>query len=251
MIHDGSRAYDGGGSLYALTSEMPVSSSSKRITHAASAKKKATAASGGQAHSVRIIGGQWRGRRVRFPSVTDLRPTPDRVRETLFNWLQGQIADIRALDLFAGSGALGLEALSRGASQVVFLERDRVAANALKDTLGSFQSLRGQVIVGDAFYYLKQQPTPFGLVFLDPPFGMGRMAELCKLLEQSGWLTSDALIYIERSANSDDAELPGNWNVLRNTRAGAVRASLLRRVQSTASESPSLLTGKISHEPEA
>ncbi len=232
---------------------MPVPPPSKHPTKPASrsAKKTVGASSAGWAHSVRIIGGQWRGRRVHFPSVTDLRPTPDRVRETLFNWLQGEVAHIRALDLFAGSGALGLEALSRGASEVVFLECDRAAANALKDTLRTFQSQQGQVIIGDAYHYLKQSPKPFGLVFLDPPFGMGRVSELCTLLEQSGWLTSNALIYLERAADSDQVELPVAWEVLRDTRAGAVRATLLRRVLPIASENSSLLTENISHEPEA
>ncbi len=223
---------------------MPPPSKRRSAPPTRLAKKPAATPADGWAHSVRIIGGQWRGRRIRFPSVPDLRPTPDRVRETLFNWLQGQVVNVRALDLFAGSGALGLEAISRGAADVVFLECDRAAANALKDTLQTFQSPCGRVIIDDAFHYLKQQPTPFSLVFLDPPFGMGRLAELCKLLDKGGWLAPDALIYLERATDSDAIELPASWEVLRDTRAGAVRALLLRCQQPVASESLLLLTEK-------
>jgi 16S rRNA (guanine966-N2)-methyltransferase len=183
----------------------------------------------GQSNSVRIIGGQWRGRRIRFPSAIGLRPTPDRVRETLFNWLQGVIGDARCLDLFAGSGALGLEALSRGAAQVVFVEREPRVAAALKETLATLGDDRGLVRTADAFRYLGGAPRPFDVVFLDPPYAQGRLAELCTLLDSGGWLAPRAHIYLEGAARDGIPPLPARWQTARETRAGEVHGVLARR----------------------
>jgi len=183
----------------------------------------------GLSNSVRIIGGEWRGRRIRFPSAAELRPTPDRVRETLFNWLQGVIGDARCLDLFAGSGALGLEALSRGAREVVLVERDARVAAALKETIAAFGGGRSLVVTADAFRYLAGASRPFDVVFLDPPFAQGRMAELCTLLEFGGWLAPRASIYLEGAARDGIPPLPAPWTMARETRAGEVRGVLARR----------------------
>jgi 16S rRNA (guanine966-N2)-methyltransferase len=179
--------------------------------------------------TVRIIAGRFRGRRIGFLAVPGLRPTPDRVRETLFNWLQGVVPGSRCLDLFAGSGALGFEALSRGASEVVLVESDPAAVGALKKT-ATVLGASGLVIeAADAFQYLARLPVPFDLVFLDPPFASGRLPELCTLLENGGWLAPRALIYLESAARDPSPELPESWERLRETRAGEVRATLARR----------------------
>ena len=132
----------------------------------------------GNRNKIRIIGGSWRGRRVSFPDTPGLRPTPDRVRETLFNWLQPSIVESRCLDLFAGSGALGLEALSRGAREVVFVEKDPLTARALQAELTRLGGHpRARVMELGAARFLRVPGEPFDVVFLDPPFGIGALAE--------------------------------------------------------------------------
>ncbi|HUO79888.1 MAG TPA: 16S rRNA (guanine(966)-N(2))-methyltransferase RsmD [Steroidobacteraceae bacterium] len=180
-------------------------------------------------NSVRIIAGAWRGRRIRFPSSAELRPTPDRVRETLFNWLQGVIGDACCLDLFAGSGALGLEALSRGAREVVFVEREPKVAAALAATLATLGDGRGTVLARDALRYLDGAPRAFDVVFLDPPFAQGRLPELCTLLESRGWLAPRAYVYLEGAARDGLPPLPEPWQAARETRAGEVLGVLARR----------------------
>ncbi len=139
----------------------------------------------GKRNEVRIIGGGWRGRRVHFPDSPGLRPTPDRVRETLFNWLQQSIAHTRCLDLFAGSGALGLEALSRGAREVVFVEHAAVAAASLRGELVRLGGgANAQVVQTAAARFLSAPGAPFDVVFLDPPFGQGTLAEYVTLLDE-------------------------------------------------------------------
>lgn len=178
---------------------------------------------------MRIVGGEWRGRRIRFPSAAELRPTPDRVRETLFNWLQQSVPSARCLDLFAGSGALGLEALSRGASESLFVERDAAAARNIRATLEEFKATRGRVVEADALAYLGGSAEAFDIVFADPPFARGGLTELCKLLETRGWLAPGAFIYLELAARDELPLLPDNWTQWRETRAGEVRALLARR----------------------
>jgi 16S rRNA (guanine966-N2)-methyltransferase len=201
------------------------------------------------ANSVRIVGGQWRSRRIRFPPGAALRPTPDRVRETLFNWLQGVIGGARCLDLFAGSGALGLEALSRGAAEVVLVERDRAIAAALAANLALLErpaavtavaaaaagapGARGRVLHADAFEFLAGPARPFDVVFLDPPYAQGRLAELCRLLESKGWLAPHAFIYVESAARDGQPVLPPSWSAWRQLRAGGVSAGLARRAEAT------------------
>lgn len=155
---------------------------------------------------LRIIGGQWRSRRLRFPAVDGLRPTLDRVRETLFNWLQFDIEGARALDAFSGSGALGFEALSRGAGEVTFLEKNAVAALQLKQNLEQLNVHNAQVWAGDALEFLEQNPDPYDLVFLDPPFGKKLLQPAIDHLR----LLPGALIYIEHEAGLN-LNIPSHW----------------------------------------
>lgn len=178
---------------------------------------------------VRIVGGEWRGRRIRFPTSATLRPTPDRVRETLFNWLQQSISGARCIDLFAGSAALGLEALSRGAREALFVENDARVAAGIRDSLVELKATRGRVLERDAFAMLAGAGEPFDIAFVDPPFARGGLSELCKLLEAQGWLAKDAFIYLEQSARAEAVRLPDGWVLWRETKAGEVLGMLARR----------------------
>ena len=166
---------------------------------------------------------------LRFPDSEGLRPTPDRVRETLFNWLGQDLTGLSCLDLFAGSGGLGLEALSRYAEQVTLIEMDRGAADQLKKNLTTLGSSQGQVIQADAVSWLQGPATPFDLVFLDPPFRRELLPQVCELLEQRGWLASDALIYLEREKEMADLALPASWTLLKDKQAGQVCYQLYLR----------------------
>ncbi|HHH39567.1 MAG TPA: 16S rRNA (guanine(966)-N(2))-methyltransferase RsmD [Sedimenticola sp.] len=179
---------------------------------------------------VRIIGGRHRGRRLAFPDLPGLRPTPDRVRETLFNWLQPQLSGAACLDLFAGSGALGLEAASRGAGRVVMLDRSPLAVAALRRNVEQL-GLDGQVTVirADALAWLEGPAEPFDILFLDPPFAEGLLEPGCRALEEGGWLAPGARIYLERALKGPAPGLPGDWAVLREKRAGQVCYQLLAR----------------------
>lgn len=178
---------------------------------------------------LRIIGGQWRGRRLSFYAIDDLRPTADRVRETLFNWLQAQIPGARCLDLFAGSGALGLEALSRGAAEVVMVEQHPQAAAQIRQHLQTLGSEAGRVVQADVFAFLQEAATPFDIVFLDPPYRLDCLAQCCRLLEQGGWLKPRAYIYLEDLSQRAAPELPDNWELLRSKKAGEVGYHLALR----------------------
>ncbi|MEN9849247.1 MAG: hypothetical protein RL368_1987 [Pseudomonadota bacterium] len=185
---------------------------------------------------VRIIGGEWRGRKLAVPEKQGLRPTPDRVRETLFNWLNWQVPASRCLDLFAGTGALGVEAASRGAKQVILVEKDRSIAEGLRQQLAPFASTKVQVIQADALQFLKNPPVePFNIVFLDPPFQQNLLAPCCELLESAGWLAANAFIYLEAEAELQALILPKNWTVIKQQRAGQVAAYLVQRVELIAS----------------
>ncbi len=193
--------------------------------------RRAAAPAGGR-FEVRIIGGEWRGRKLHFPPAAGLRPTPDRVRETLFNWLQFELAGARCLDLFAGSGALGIEALSRGAGEAVFVERDAVSARAIRDLLAQLRCDRGRVEQVDALAWLERGPPaskPFDIVFLDPPYGEAWLPVLAEKLEQGGWLAPGAWIYLEDPAVRGVPPLPAAWTLLRSKRAGDVGYHLARR----------------------
>jgi 16S rRNA (guanine966-N2)-methyltransferase len=192
---------------------------------------KTESSASGSRNSVRIIGGGWRGRRVSFPDIPGLRPTPDRVRETLFNWLQQSIAGARCLDLFAGSGALGLEALSRGAKELVFVEQAVAAARALQEQLIRFGSqARAQVAEMGAARYLRSAPQAFDIVFLDPPFGRDALAEYIPLLDEGRWLKPGALVYLENEKKAGVPPLPAHWELLKSKSAGEVGYHLARVV---------------------
>ncbi|HUG03065.1 MAG TPA: 16S rRNA (guanine(966)-N(2))-methyltransferase RsmD [Steroidobacteraceae bacterium] len=179
---------------------------------------------------LRIIGGEWRGRKIRFPGVEGLRPTPDRVRETVFNWLAPVIAGSRCLDLFAGSGAFGLEALSRGAAAVTFVERQRDAAQQLSATAAILVRGRATVHQADVAAWLAGPATPFDIVFVDPPYGSGLLADAMRALESRGWLAPQAFIYLEAPAKVGAPALPEAWILHRSGRAGAVGYHLARRM---------------------
>ena len=177
---------------------------------------------------IRIIGGHLRNSRLNVPDLPGLRPTSERVRETLFNWLAPTMAGERALDLCAGTGALGIEALSRGAAAVQFVEPQAAVAEALRANLARLKANGGEVACADAASYLKRPPQPFGLVFLDPPFAAQLWAPLAQQLEQGGWLAASARIYVESPRELASA-LPTNWVLHREGLAGEVRYALYRR----------------------
>ena len=180
-------------------------------------------------NSLRIIGGEWRGRRIRFPAVPGLRPTPDRVRETLFNWLAGVIAGSRCLDLFAGSGALGLEALSRGARAVTFVEREREAAGRLRETTAALAPERSVVVETEAIAWLAGKPAPYDIAFVDPPFGSNLQSAALEALMRGGWLAAGAFVYVEARAVDGMPALPAGLVPHRSGRAGLVGYHLARR----------------------
>lgn len=183
--------------------------------------------------TLRIIGGQWRSRKLDFPAVEQLRPTANRIRETLFNWLQEELPYEDCLDLFAGSGACGLEALSRGANQVTFVEQNPLAADAIAANLKLLGAPGMPVICSDAIDWLKNQDHPesrkYGIVFIDPPYAAELEAESCQLLENSGVLKDQALIYVESNRNLPDNLFPAEWRMIRKKHAGAVYFVLMER----------------------
>jgi 16S rRNA (guanine966-N2)-methyltransferase len=184
-------------------------------------------------NSVRIVGGVWRGRRVEFPDLPLLRPTPDRVRETLFNWLQFKVVGARCLDLYAGSGALGLEALSRGAAEVVFVETATAAAHTLRAQLKRLGGeARGSVQSLGAARYLRTPGEPFDIVFLDPPFGQNALPECLEQLDSGKWLKVGALVYLENERALGMPTLPAGWQVLKSKSAGEVGYHLVQGVLS-------------------
>ncbi len=185
---------------------------------------------GERSRVLRIIGGTWRGRKLRFPADTGIRPTPDRVRETLFNWIGASVRGAQCLDVFAGSGALGLEALSRGAAHVTFLEREAAAARALELLLKQWQAADAQVVRADALEYLAGAARPMDIVFLDPPFGAQLLSDTAALLEQRRWLKAKALIYVECAARAAPPSLPRSWQALKAKRAGEVGYHLYAHV---------------------
>ncbi len=178
---------------------------------------------------LRIIGGQWRSRFLPFPDVDGLRPTTDRVRETLFNWLQPVVHGAAVLDLFAGSGALGFEALSRGARNLTLIEKNASAAKQLMENIQTLKTSDAQVKQTDALQYLTQQQTPFDLIFLDPPFSKGLLPECIALIESNNLLTDNGWIYIESEQDLASLNLPSSWVLHREKKAGQVRLCLYQK----------------------
>jgi 16S rRNA (guanine966-N2)-methyltransferase len=200
------------------------------------ARQRPATPSGGRSgrNSVRVIGGAWRGRRIEFPDAPGLRPTPDRIRETLFNWLQHSVANARCLDLFAGSGALGFEALSRGAKEAVFVEQAVPAARALQQQLLRFGAAgRGLIAEMGARRYLTSGGEPFDLVFLDPPFGQHALPDHVALLAAGHWVKPGGHIYLECEKAAGEPALPETWELLKSKSAGEVGYHLARAKAAT------------------
>jgi len=175
------------------------------------------------AGQLRIIGGEWRGRRFAVTHAAGLRPTADRNRETLFNWLQGGVEGRWVLDLFAGTGALGLEALSRGAAGAVFVEKSRPVAKSLQGLVQRLEAgSRAEIVMADARRYLQAVPRPFDLVFLDPPFRAGLLPEVVERLQHGGWLVPGASVYVESGLEEKPPILPDEWLCRREKTTGGV-----------------------------
>lgn len=175
---------------------------------------------------VRIIGGEWRSRRISFPSREDLRPTPDRVRETLFNWLGQDLTGKTCLDLFAGSGALGFEAASRGAKRVVMVERDAATFKALQASGAQLGACAVELARADGLEFLRGDRGCYDVIFLDPPFTAGYWPQLLPLLPAH--MAPGALVYREIAERPQPT---GGWTVFRQGRAGRVRFQLLKRTE--------------------
>lgn len=187
-------------------------------------------------NQVRIIGGRFRGRKITFQDRPGLRPTPDRVRETLFNWLSPMIATAQCLDLFAGSGALGFEALSRGAQQVTFVDREASVVNAIKQQLALFAVTNAAVYQANIPQQIASPTEPYNLIFMDPPFEQNLIAISCNWLEQQDWLAKEVWIYIEAEAELSPLPVPSSWQLMRHKTAGKVAYNLLKRSTRQASE---------------
>jgi 16S rRNA (guanine966-N2)-methyltransferase len=177
---------------------------------------------------IRIIGGRHRGRKLSFPDAPGLRPTSDRIRETLFNWLQTTLPGARCLDLFAGSGALGLEAASRGAGRVVLVERSRAVAERLLEN-GRLLGLEDlEVVQAEALRWLAATHQRFDVVFLDPPFADHLLERACTELVVAGRLAPGALVYLESDAAEGLPALPAALELIRHKQAGQVAFGLAR-----------------------
>lgn len=182
------------------------------------------------AGKLRIIGGRWRSRQLPVANLDGLRPTTDRVRETLFNWLQSDLGGATCLDLFAGSGALGFEAASRGCESVLMIEMQPPAVNTLKANIQVLQAANVQVLQQDAIKWLKSAAAkPYDIVFIDPPFSSDFLAQACQLLETQQWLAEQACIYLETDSRQPLPALPEGWVVVKEKKAGQVSYYLIRR----------------------
>jgi len=185
---------------------------------------------------LRIIGGKWRSRTIPFPSAQGLRPTGDRIRETVFNWLTPTIEGARCLDLFAGSGALSFEALSRGAAYCIALELQDAAARQLLDSATVLDALDLRIVQTNSLQYLENNSAQqrYDLVFVDPPFDTPLLSSACTLLERGQWLAANAKIYCELSASDNSFVPPPNWQLLREKISGGVRYCLFSYVEPSA-----------------
>lgn len=172
--------------------------------------------------NIRIIGGKWRSRKVSFKTKDMLRPTPDRVRETLFNWLAPHIVDSICLDLYAGSGVLGLESLSRGAQQVIAVEYDQENAAQLEENQKLLQATNLRVLNKNVLDWLQSSPMVADIVFVDPPYKLHLLEPTLNLLESNGWVRAKSLIYFEQDMPLSPAALPATWSIWRQSKAGNV-----------------------------
>ena len=176
---------------------------------------------------LRIIAGEWRSRKLPVADVPGLRPTTDRVRETLFNWLQHSIVQARCLDLFAGTGALGFEATSRGAAEVLMIERDRKAFTNLQQSIEILKTEKVKVIQADALNWLEKTDQVFDIIFIDPPFDQNLVPETLEKLMRSSCVQKGSLIYLEEKKQAAELPKPESLEIIKQGKAGQVRYSLL------------------------
>jgi 16S rRNA (guanine966-N2)-methyltransferase len=195
-------------------------------------RKKLAPKSHKQSNQLRIIGGQWRGRKLSFPTAEGLRPTADRVRETLFNWLSPSISGANCLDLFAGSGALGLEALSRGASACCFIDTATAASQHIAANLALLQCETAITHTTQAAHWLEQldpsHSVTFDIIFLDPPFGKNLAGKCLALIDQKQLVRNDGLVYLETNRDEALPDIPPHWQLHREKTAGQVSYRLYR-----------------------
>lgn len=180
---------------------------------------------------IRIISGQFRGRKLAVKNVPGLRPTTDRIKETVFNWLMQDTRDANVLDCFAGSGGLGFEALSRFANNTTFIELDLSAVNQLKNNISTLKIENAQVKHTNTLTFLEQknEEEPFDLVFIDPPFRQNLAQTTCDYLEKNSWLSPQALVYLEVEADLNTLTTPDNWLLIKEKKAGQVFCRLYQR----------------------
>lgn len=181
-----------------------------------------------QQSTLRIIAGRWRGRKLSFAAVDDLRPTPDRVRETLFNWLQSTVGQAHCLDLFAGSGALGFEAASRGADSVTLVEKNKQAAEILRENCQLLSADNCQIVCSSAEQFLTTSKQQYDIIFLDPPYKAQLWTSVAEQLMKQQLVAPKAYIYLECPANDALPKLPQNWLLRKDKKAGAVRYCLFQ-----------------------
>lgn len=186
---------------------------------------------------LRIIGGDWRSRKLTFPDAGGVRPTPARTRETLFNWLNFHLTGSHCLDLFAGSGALGLEALSRGAADATLVDHTPALAKALKDNLQVLKSTRGRVVCQSVDQFLcRPADQAFDIIFIDPPFRQGWLEKLIPLIASNGWVKPGGWVYVEHESEAATPAVPAQWQLHRQKTAGQVAYNLFRITQKNPTE---------------
>ena len=182
---------------------------------------------------LRIIGGQWKRRQIRFPDISDLRPSPDATRETVFNWLRNNLSGSVCLDLYAGSGAFGFEAASRGATTVVMVDNHRQVIHSLCQTRNMLAADKLiEICHQNVLPYLESPPhktdmQKFDVVFMDPPFRDAPLSEICQALIAHNWLNADAMIYIESQKSNCPLPIPSTWHIIRESQRGMVQSTLI------------------------
>jgi len=193
------------------------------------ARRKAASSKRSRPGRLRIVAGKWRSRLLPIADLPGLRPTAERIRETLFNWLADGVIGKRCLDLFAGTGALGFEALSRGARTVTLVDRSRVACDALLTSAKTLDAAGVRIDCADWESYLRRPAhESYDIVFLDPPFAIDVLEQCCRLLQSNGWLADGALIYLEQDKSRPLPPLPDGWQIQKEKTAGNVRYALVR-----------------------
>jgi 16S rRNA (guanine966-N2)-methyltransferase len=193
------------------------------------ARRKGQANKGSRPGRLRIVAGKWRSRLLPIVDVEGLRPTPERIRETVFNWLSSEISGSHCLDPFAGTGALAFEALSRGAASATLIDKSARVSDALKSSAVLLDADNARILCADGLSFIQQKASRrFDIVFLDPPFAEDIVEECCRLLQSNGWLTDRAAVYIEQRQGRPEPALPTGWTIDKDNKAGNVRYMLAR-----------------------